>query len=178
VAVVYCGGGGEVPNSQQVSRRAAFLAPLGAAFLAALPAAPAHAFGALGVKNPLEAKASPTSASDAFVAVMDGRDAIAAAMELQGMQEGGRRMRVQNLLPRYADKVRTMTAMLPAAVTASYGEVVVTPAATVATAATAAESSELGGGMGRETRGKHANIALHVIDTQFEASIIELDDIL
>lgn len=177
MAVIYCGGGGEeVPNfSRHVTRRAAFLAPLGAAFIAALPAAPANAFGA--AKSAVEAKATPTSASNAFVAVMDGRDAIAAAMELQGMQEGGRRMRVQNLLPRYADKVRTMTAMLPAAVTASYGEVVVTPAPTMG-AATAEESSELGGGMGRETRGKHANIALHDIDTHIEASGIDLNDIL
>ena len=60
---------------------------------------------------------------DAFITLMDARDALVSAMELQGT-EGGKRARVQNLLPRYADKAKTMTAALPAAVIAAYGEVV------------------------------------------------------
>jgi len=60
---------------------------------------------------------------NAFITLMDGRDALVSAMELQGT-EGGKRERVKNLLPRYADKAKTMTAALPAAVVAAYGEVV------------------------------------------------------
>ena len=45
-------------------------------------------------------------------------------MELRGT-EGGKRARLRNLLPRYADRAATMSATLPAAVLAAYGEVVV-----------------------------------------------------
>lgn len=45
-------------------------------------------------------------------------------MELQGLPEGGKRARVRNLLPRYADKVKTMTAILPVAITTTFGETV------------------------------------------------------
>lgn len=45
-------------------------------------------------------------------------------MELQGTPEGGKRARVRNLLPRFADKMTTMTATLPTAIVAAYGEVV------------------------------------------------------
>ena len=45
-------------------------------------------------------------------------------MELRGT-EGGKRARLRNLLPRYADREATMSATLPAAVLAAYGEVVV-----------------------------------------------------
>jgi|TARA_B100001142_G_scaffold324057_1_gene375167 hypothetical protein len=45
-------------------------------------------------------------------------------MELQGLPEGGRRSRVMNLLPRYADKAKTMTAVLPVTIATSFGEVV------------------------------------------------------
>lgn len=68
-------------------------------------------------------EAKPMSPVDAFITLMDARDALVSAMELQGT-EGGKRARVQNLLPRYADKAKTMTAALPAAVIAAYGEVV------------------------------------------------------
>ena len=49
---------------------------------------------------------------------------IVSAMELQGLPEGGRRSRVMNLLPRYADKAKTMTAVLPVTIATSFGEVV------------------------------------------------------
>ena len=68
-------------------------------------------------------EAKPMSPVNAFITLMDGRDALVSAMELQGT-EGGKRERVKNLLPRYADKAKTMTAALPAAVVAAYGEVV------------------------------------------------------
>ena len=45
-------------------------------------------------------------------------------MELRGT-EGGKRARLRNLLPRYADRAATMSATLPAAVLAAYGKVVV-----------------------------------------------------
>ena len=56
--------------------------------LASVPALPA-----LAAK---ELKGSPVTATNAYIAIMDGRDAIQSAMELQGMEEGGRRNRVQN----------------------------------------------------------------------------------
>ena len=68
-------------------------------------------------------KAKPMSPVDAFITLMDGRDALTAAMELRGTV-GGKRMRVRNLLPRYSDKAKTMTAALPAAAVAAFGEVV------------------------------------------------------
>ena len=68
-------------------------------------------------------EAKPMSPVDAFITLMDGRDALTAAMELRGT-EGGKRMRVRNLLPRYSDKAKTMTAALPAAAVAAFGEVV------------------------------------------------------
>ena len=58
--------------------------------LASVPALPALAA--------TELKGTPVTATNAYIALMDGRDAIVSAMELQGMEEGGRRNRVQNLL--------------------------------------------------------------------------------
>lgn len=83
--------------------------------LASVPALPALAA--------TELKGSPVTVTNAYIALMDGRDAIQSAMELQGMEEGGRRNRVQNLLPRFAEKAAVMTALLPAAMRESYGEV-------------------------------------------------------
>lgn len=70
------------------------------------------------------ANAKPMSPVDAYITLMDGRDAFTAALELKGT-EGGKRMRVRNLFPRYASAAKTMTAALPAAVIAAFGEVVV-----------------------------------------------------
>jgi len=42
-------------------------------------------------------------------------------MELQGT-EGGKRARVKNLLPKYASRATVMTAVLPMAMIAAYGE--------------------------------------------------------
>jgi hypothetical protein len=76
-------------------------------------------FGSLAATIALPAvaatEAKPMSPVDAFITLMDGRDALTAAMELRGT-EGGKRMRVRNLLPRYSDKAKTMTA--------AFGEVV------------------------------------------------------
>lgn len=91
--------------------------------LSAIAAALAPPFASVPRAVALPAEAKPMSAVDAYVTLMDGRDAIASAMALRGT-EGGKRQRVYNLLPRYADKARTMTAALPAAVVASYGAVV------------------------------------------------------
>jgi len=121
------------------TRRAAVLAPLAAAFLSAvaLPAAaPPPAAAAT------ELKATATSGVDAFVAVMNGRDSLTAAMELQGMPEGGKRARIVNLLPRYSDKVQLMTVMLPTAVTAAYGDI----AAALEAVSAAVEGGGGGGG--------------------------------
>tara|TARA_B110000046_G_C12977089_1_gene391621 strand:- start:849 stop:1571 length:723 start_codon:yes stop_codon:yes gene_type:complete len=83
--------------------------------LASVPALPALAA--------TELKGTPVTATNAYIALMDGRDAIVSAMELQGLEEGGRRSRVQNLLPRFAEKAAVMTALLPAVMRESYGEV-------------------------------------------------------
>jgi hypothetical protein len=84
-------------------------------------------FGSLAAAIALPAvaatEARPMSPVDAFITLMDGRDALTAAMELRGT-EGGKRMRIKNLLPRYSDKAKTMTAALPAAAVAAFGEVV------------------------------------------------------
>ena len=84
-------------------------------------------FGSLAAAIALPAvaatEARPMSPVDAFITLMDGRDALTAAMELRGT-EGGKRMRIRNLLPRYSDKAKTMTAALPAAAVAAFGEVV------------------------------------------------------
>ena len=83
-------------------------------------------FGSLAAAIALPAvaatEARPMSPVDAFITLMDGRDALTAAMELRGT-EGGKRMRIRNLLPRYSDKAKTMTAALPAAAVAAFGEV-------------------------------------------------------
>ena len=84
-------------------------------------------FGSLAATIALPAvaatQAKPMSPVDAFITLMDGRDALTAAMELRGT-EGGKRMRVRNLLPRYSDKAKTMTAVLPVTIATSFGEVV------------------------------------------------------
>ena len=59
--------------------------------------------------------------TEALAALFDGRDAIAAVMELQGLPvDSGRRARVRNLMPQYAAAVDMMTAKLPVAIAAAY----------------------------------------------------------
>ena len=82
--------------------------------LASVPALPALAA--------TELKGSPVTATNAYIALMDGRDAIQSAMELQAWRRAAEGI-VQNLLPRFAEKAAVMTALLPAAMRESYGEV-------------------------------------------------------
>ena len=69
--------GGALDDGSTPTRRALLLG------LASVPALPA-----LAAK---ELKGSPVTATNAYIAIMDGRDAIQSAMELQGMEEEGRR---------------------------------------------------------------------------------------
>jgi len=100
------------------TRRAVFFGSLAAAAAPMLARdRPAVAAAAAAV----ELKATKVSGSEAFITLMDGRDALLAAMELQGT-EGGKRARVKNLLPKYASRATVMTAVLPMAMIAAYGE--------------------------------------------------------
>ena len=98
----------DVASSSGTSRRGVLFGSLAATI--ALPAVAAT-------------EAKPMSPVEAFITLMDGRDALTAAMDLRGT-EGGKRLRVRNLLSRYSDKAKTMTAALPAAAVAAFGEVV------------------------------------------------------
>lgn len=61
------------------------------------------------------AKGGAPSGNAALSALMDGQDALLSALAINGT-EGGARLRLRNLLPKYRGAVTTMTAYLPAVV--------------------------------------------------------------